>query len=87
MPTKQKSDEQLSYYAENLMFNHDIELLTQFVKDMSFEKRDDFSFFTEEDFTFTSDDYNMAAVRLDTNKEFSDFQTGEIKGEVLIKDE
>ena len=29
----------------------------------------------------------MSAVRLDTNKEFSDFQTGEIKGEVLIKDE
>ena len=43
--------------------------------------------FTEEDFTFTSEDYNMSAVRLDTNKEFSDFQTGEIKGEVLIKDE
>ena len=43
--------------------------------------------FTEEDFTFTSKDYNMTAVRLDTNKEFSDFQTGKIKGEVLIIDE
>tara|TARA_B100000963_G_scaffold361955_1_gene401262 strand:- start:62700 stop:63233 length:534 start_codon:yes stop_codon:yes gene_type:complete len=42
--------------------------------------------FTEEDFTFTSEDYNMTAVRLDTNKEFSDFQTGEIRGEVLISD-
>ena len=42
---------------------------------------------TSEDFTFTSEDYNMNAVRLDSNKEFSDFQTGEIKGEVLIKDE
>ena len=55
MSTKQKNDEQLSYYAENLMFNHDIELLTQFVKDMSFEKRDDFSFFTEEDFKGKTD--------------------------------
>ena len=44
-----KSDE-YRYYVEHLLFNHDIELLSQFVKDMSFEKRKDFIFFTEEDF-------------------------------------
>ena len=50
MSTKQKSPEEFGNYVENLLFNHDIELLNQFVKDMSFEKRDDFAFFTEEDF-------------------------------------
>mgnify|MGYP001219327946 CR=1 FL=1 len=44
-----KSDE-YRYYVEHLLFNHDIELLSQFVKDMSFEKRKDFMFFTEQDF-------------------------------------
>ena len=50
MATKQKNLDDYGYYVDNLLFNHDIELLTQFVKDMSFEKRKDFAFFTEEDF-------------------------------------
>ena len=50
MANKQIKTDEFSYYVENLLFNHDIELLSQFIKDMSFEKRKDFIFFTEEDF-------------------------------------
>ena len=50
MANKQTNLDVLRSYVENLLFNHDIELLSQFVKDMSFEKRKDFVFFTEEDF-------------------------------------
>ena len=50
MSTKLKKSDDFGYYVDNLLFNHDIELLSQFVKDMSFEKREDFAFFTEEDF-------------------------------------
>ena len=50
MAKAQTNSDELHYYVENLLFNHDIELLSQFIKDMSFEKRKDFSFFTEEDF-------------------------------------
>ncbi|MDC3107944.1 protein-export chaperone SecB [Paracoccaceae bacterium] len=55
MPTKQKNSDEFSYFVDNLLFNHDIEVLTQFVKDMSFEKREDFAFFTEEDFKGKTD--------------------------------
>ena len=55
MSTKQKNSDTSEYYIENLLFNHDIELSSQFVKDMSFEKRDDFAFFTEEDFKGKTD--------------------------------
>ena len=55
MPIKQKTSNDFDYYVDNLLFNHDIELLSQFVKDMSFEKRDDFAFFTEEDFRGKTD--------------------------------
>ena len=50
MANKEVNPDESRYYVENLLFNHDIELLSQFVKDMSFEKRKDFIFFTEEDF-------------------------------------
>ena len=55
MSTQQQNSDELSYYVDNLLFNHDIELLSQFVKDMSFEKREDFAFFTEEDFKGKTD--------------------------------
>ena len=55
MSTQQKNSDEFSYYVDNLLFNHDIELLSQFVKDMSFEKREDFAFFTEEDFKGKTD--------------------------------
>ena len=50
MANKQINADEFRYYVENLLFNHDIELSSQFIKDMSFEKRKDFIFFTEEDF-------------------------------------
>ena len=38
MCSKQIDSDEFGYYVENLLFNHDIELLSQFIKDMSFEK-------------------------------------------------
>ena len=55
MSSKQIATDENSYYIENLLFNHDIELLSQFVKDMSFEKKEAFAFFTEEDFKGKTD--------------------------------
>ena len=55
MSSKQIASDEYSNYIENLLFNHDIELLSQFVKDMSFEKKDDYAFFTEEDFKGKTD--------------------------------
>ena len=45
MPIKQKGSDEFGYYVDNLLFNHDIELLSQFVKDMSFEKKERFCLF------------------------------------------
>ena len=36
--------------------------------------------FTEEKFTFKNIDYDIDAIRLDTNKEFSQFKTGKLTG-------
>ena len=55
MCSKQIDSDELGYYVENLLFNHDIELLFQFVKDMSFEKKEDYAYFTEEDFKGKTD--------------------------------
>ena len=55
MSSKQTDSDQLRHYTENLLFNHDIELLLQFVKDMSFEKKEDFAYFTEGDFKGKTD--------------------------------
>ena len=55
MSSKQTSSDEFSHYVENLLFNHDIEILSQFVKDMSFEKKDDYAYFTEEDFKGKTD--------------------------------
>ena len=55
MSSKQIASDEYSYYIENLLFNHDIELLSQFVKDMSFEKKEDYAYFTEEDFKGKTD--------------------------------
>ena len=55
MCSKQIDSNQFGYYVENLLFNHDIELLFQFVKDMSFEKKEDYAYFTEEDFKGKTD--------------------------------
>ena len=55
MSVKQTNSDEFGYYVDNLLFNHDIELLSQFVSDMSFEKRKDFAFFTQEDFKGKTD--------------------------------
>ncbi len=43
--------------------------------------------FTEQTFTFKNINYDMAALRLDTNKEFSKFQTGKLKGTMLVNEQ
>ena len=42
--------------------------------------------FTEQPFTFKNINYDMAAIRLDTNREFSKFQTGNLTGTMLVKE-
>ena len=36
-------------------------------------------------FLFQNNDYNLAANRLDTNKEFSKFQTGKLSGTIAVE--
>ena len=55
MASKQIKSNDDKYYVENLLFNHEIEILSQFVKDFSFEKKADYAFFTEEDFKGKTD--------------------------------
>ena len=55
MSSEQTKSHDYSYYVENLLFNHDIEIHSQFIKDLSFEKKEDYSFFTEEDFRGKTD--------------------------------
>ena len=55
MCSKQIDSDKFGYYVDNLLFNHDIELLSQFVRDMSFEKKEDYAYFTEEDFKGKTD--------------------------------
>ena len=42
--------------------------------------------FTEQPFTFQNANYDMAAIRLDTNKEFSKFQTGKLTGTMVVEE-
>ena len=55
MSSEQIKSHDYSYYVENLLFNHDIEIQSQFIKDLSFEKKEDYTFFTEEDFRGKTD--------------------------------
>ena len=43
--------------------------------------------FTEQPFTFKSENEDMVATRLDTNKEFSKFQTGKLTGTMLVEEQ
>ena len=43
--------------------------------------------FTERPFDFENEDYDLAATRLDTNKEFSKFQTGKLTGTVALEEQ
>jgi LPS export ABC transporter protein LptC len=42
--------------------------------------------FTEQDFSFVDQDFNINARRLDTNKEFSNFQTGSLTGTIAVSE-
>lgn len=43
--------------------------------------------FTEKEFRFAGPEYNVLASRLDTNKEFTKFQTGKLTGTVAVQQE
>ena len=43
--------------------------------------------FTEQPFTFENVNYDMAAIRLDTNKEFSKFNTGKLTGTMVVEEQ
>jgi len=42
--------------------------------------------FTEKYFTFKDSSYDFQAYRLDANKEFTKFQTGELVGKIIVND-
>ena len=42
--------------------------------------------FTEKYFTFKDSSYDFQAYRLDSNKEFTKFQTGELVGKIMVND-
>ena len=42
--------------------------------------------FTEQPFSFQDKDYNFDAVRLDTNKDFTKFQTGNLIGNIAVSE-
>ena len=50
MDTDKDSKEIYKDYVENLLYNHDIVMMSQFIKDLSFDKKDEFLFFEEDDF-------------------------------------
>ena len=55
MASKQINSNEDRYYVENLLFNHEIEVQSQFLKDFSFEKKEEYVFFSEEDFKGKTD--------------------------------
>ena len=55
MSPEQRDPREYENYVENLLFNHDIIILSQFVKAMSFEKKEDYAYFTEDDFKGKTD--------------------------------
>ena len=81
MASKQLNSDDYKHYVEKLLFNHEIQILSQFLKDFSFEKKEEYAFFTEEDFKGKTDfslnievesenrDNNLALVSLSVNLE------------------
>ena len=81
MASKQLNSDDYKYFVEELLFNHEIQILSQFLKDFSFEKKEEYAFFTEEDFKGKTDfslnievenekrDDNSALVSLSVNLE------------------
>ena len=50
MDTDKDSKKIYKDYVENLLYNHDIVMVSQFIKDLSFDKKEEFLFFEEDDF-------------------------------------
>ena len=42
--------------------------------------------FTEKNFTFTNESYDIEAVRLDANRSFRELMTGMISGNIQVKE-
>ena len=69
MSSEQTNSDEHKYYVENLLFNHDIEIQSQFIKDLSFEKKEDYNAFTD-DFKGKTDfslDIEVENKQLDEN--------------------
>ena len=55
MASKQLNSDDYKYYVEKLLFNHEKQILSQFLKDLSCEKKEEYAVFTEEDFKGKTD--------------------------------
>ena len=43
MASKQLNSDDYKHYVEKLLFNHEIQILSQFLKDFSFEKKEEYA--------------------------------------------
>jgi len=61
--------------------SHDGSILT--TKQLFWDSENEW-LFTEQHFTFNDQDYNFNALRLDTNRDFTKFQTGNLIGTITV---
>tara|TARA_Y100000389_G_scaffold93962_1_gene90583 strand:+ start:2809 stop:3384 length:576 start_codon:yes stop_codon:yes gene_type:complete len=61
--------------------SHDGSILT--TKQLFWDSENEW-LFTEQPFTFNDQDYNFNALRLDTNRDFTKFQTGNLIGTITV---
>ena len=48
MSSEKINSDEHKFYVENLLFNHDIQIQSQFIRDLSFEKKDDYNAFQDD---------------------------------------
>ena len=48
MSSEKINSDEHKFYVENLLFNHDIQIQSQFIKDLSFEKKADYNAFQDD---------------------------------------
>ena len=48
MSSEKINSDEHKFYVENLLFNHDIQVQSQFIKDLSFEKKEDYNTFQDD---------------------------------------
>ena len=58
----------------------------ELITDQLFWDSDNDWMFTENEFIYKDVDYEINAIRLDTNKEFTKFKTGELTGKISVKE-